>query len=150
MDIFFFLDASNGFYGNKWICSRRHLCQQLLLRHRPQWWDYFFDSVYHIVWMDLYCRERERRKCITFSPCNLLTNSVRSLSRNSHHQVSCIVQSYENTSLLQVRGGAYLVRTLLLQLLNLIRPHGMYFTMYCCICGRYLCKANRLSSSRSY
>ena len=32
------LDASNGFYGNKWFCSHWHLHQWLLLWQRPQWW----------------------------------------------------------------------------------------------------------------
>ena len=148
----FFLDASKGFYGNKWICSRRHVCQQLLLRHRPQWWGNCLTLLLTLCeWTFIVENERrERSKCITFSPCNLWTNSVRLSSRNSHHQVSCIVQNYKNTSLLQVQGGAYLVRTLLLQLLNLIRPCGTYFTMYWCICGWYLFKANRPCSRRSY
>ena len=29
----FFWVASNGLHGNEWICSHRHLCQQLLLQH---------------------------------------------------------------------------------------------------------------------
>ena len=38
-----FLDKSNGFYGNKWVCSHRHFHHQHRLRHRPQWWNHIFN-----------------------------------------------------------------------------------------------------------